>query len=361
MLAGLRVVEFEGLGPAPFAGMMLAELGAEVVVIHRPDPPVTGTPGLLDRGKRSIVLDLKTPADIEVAHALAYRAEALIEGFRPGVMERLGLGPQKMRAANPRLVYGRMTGWGQHGPRRDQAGHDLTYLATSGALWYTGIAGTPPTPPPTLLGDVGGGALYLVAGVLAGLLQAARSGQGTVVDAAIVDGSAHMMALLMSMMPSGNLALERGGSLLDGPPWSRLYACACGGWLAVQCLEPQFQAAFLACLDVSDDPRFAAQHDRAQWPAQTEALSAILAARPLAHWASVFADTEACVAPVLRPDEAANDPHMAARGVWRAQDARLDPAPAPRFDGRISAVAPPPARDADGAAIRAELGLGGNT
>jgi crotonobetainyl-CoA:carnitine CoA-transferase CaiB-like acyl-CoA transferase len=303
------------------------------------------------------VLDLKDPGDIAVAQALVSRADALIEGFRPGVMERLGLGPQETRAANPRLVYGRMTGWGQDGPRSTQAGHDLNYLATSGALWYAGAPGTPPQSPPTLLGDVGGGALYLVAGVLAGLVQAARTGQGTVVDAAIVDGSAHMMALLMSMMPSGHLSMARGQSLLDGPHWSRTYACACGGWISVQCLEPQFYAIFLACLGLSDDPRFAAQQDRAQWSAQTEALAAIFAARPLAHWAEVFAGTDACVAPVLRPDAAARDPHMAARAVWSGDAAGLFPSPAPRFDGRVSRVSAPPARGAHGAEIRAELGL----
>lgn len=356
MLKGLRVVEFEGLGPAPFAAMMLAEMGADVVVIHRPGPgsPVPGARNLLDRGKRSIVLDLKDNGDLAVAHALVTRADALIEGYRPGVMERLGLGPEEMRAENPRLVYGRMTGWGQDGPRNRQAGHDLNYLATSGALWYAGAPGTPPITPPTLLGDVGGGALYLVAGILAGLIRAARTGQGTVVDAAIVDGAAHMMALLMSMRPSGNLAMARGQSLLDGPHWSRVYACACGGWLSVQCLEPQFYAVFLERLGLSDDPRFAAQTDPAQWPAQTAALAGILAAQPRAHWEDVFAGSDACVAPVLRPDEAARDPHMAARGVWGEG---LVPAPAPRFDGAVREVTEPPERGSDGAAIRAELGL----
>jgi len=356
MLTGLRVVEFEGLGPAPFAAMMLAEMGAEVVVIHRPGTgsPVTGQRSLLDRGKRSIVLDLKDTDDIAVARALIARSDALIEGYRPGVMERLGLGPEEMRAANPRLVYGRMTGWGQDGPRSTQAGHDLNYLATSGALWYAGAPGTPPVTPPTMLGDVGGGALYLVAGMLAGLLRATRTGEGTVVDAAIVDGSAHMMALLMAMAPSGNLSMARGQSLLDGPHWSRVYACACGGWLSVQCLEPQFYEVFLDRLGLTGDPRFADQTDPAQWPSQTEALAAIFAARPRAHWTRLFEGSDACVAPVLRPDEAAADPHMAARGVWQMG---LAPSPAPRFDGSARAVADPPARGADSAAIREELGL----
>lgn len=359
MLNGLRVVEFEGLGPAPFAAMMLAEMGAEVVVIHRPGPgsPVAGDRNLLDRGKRSIVLDLKDATDLAVARALVARSDALVEGYRPGVMERLGLGPDEMRAANPRLVYGRMTGWGQDGPRARQAGHDLNYLATSGALWYAGAPGTAPVTPPTMLGDVGGGALYLVAGLLAGLVQAARTGRGTVVDVAIVDGSAHMMALLMSMGPSGNLSMERGQSLLDGPHWSRVYACACGGWIAVQCLEPQFYAAFLDRLGLADDPTFADQNDPAQWPAHAEVLAGIFAAEPRAHWARLFAGSDACVAPVLRPDAAAGDPHMAARGVWQGEGGNLAPAPAPRFDGAVSRIADPPLRGADSAAIRAELGM----
>lgn len=357
MLSGLIVIEIEGLGPAPFAGMMLAELGAEVIVIHRPGKAdgVAGARNLLDRGKRSILLDLKDPGDLAVAQALIARADALIEGFRPGVMERLGLGPEEMRAANPRLVYGRMTGWGQDGPRAQTAGHDLNYIATSGALWYAGASGTPPVTPPTLVGDVGGGALYLVAGILAGLIRAARGGQGCVVDAAIVDGSAHMMALLMSMMPSGNLSMQRGQSLLDGPHWSRVYRCQCGGFLSVQCLEQQFYAEFLRRMDLANDPQFADQHDRAAWPRQSAALEALFTQHPVAHWTGIFAGSDACVAPVLRPDEAAEDPHMLARGVWRSDEGCLTPAPAPRFDGRISAIAPPPERGAHSAQIRAWL------
>lgn len=357
MLSGLRVVEFEGLGPAPFAAMMLAEMGVEVIVIHRHGPgnPVAGEHNLLDRGKRSILLDLKNSADLATARALVARADGLIEGFRPGVMERLGLGPEAMHAANPRLVYGRMTGWGQDGPRAQEAGHDLNYIATSGALWYAGVPGTVPQTPATLVGDVGGGALYLVAGMLAGLIRAARTGQGTVVDAAIVDGSAHMMALLMSMMPTGNLSMTRGQSLLDGAHWSRIYGCACGGWLSVQCLEPQFYTEFLSRLNLSDDPRFTAQHDRALWPEQAGALAALFAAKPLAHWAELFAGSEACVAPVLRPDQAALDPHMAARGIWHRDGDCLSPAPAPRFDGQHRNVAPPPSRGQHSAEIRAWL------
>lgn len=363
MLTGLRVIEVEGLGPAPFAAMMLAEMGADVIVIHQPGAgnAVTGARSLLDRGKRSIVLDLKTRGDADTAHALISRADALIEGFRPGVMERLGLGPAEMHAANPRLVYGRMTGWGQDGPRSMQAGHDLNYIATSGALWYAGAPGDAPQPPPTLLGDVGGGALYLVAGVLAGLLAAARTGQGTVVDAAIVDGSAHMMGLLMSMMPSGQLDMRRGQSILDGAHWSRAYACACGGWLTVQCLEPKFYAEFLSRMGLSQDPLFAKQHARSQWPEQTRALAARFAARPLSHWTALFAGSDACVAPVLRPDEAAQEPHIAARGIWQAQRDGLVPAAAPRFDGRDPPDLDAPERGQHSDEIRAWLGMPNQT
>src|SRR6056297_1629652 len=256
MLQGTRVIEIEGLGPGPFAAMTLADLGAEVIVIHRPGAsnPVAGEKNLLDRGKKSITLDLKHPDDLATARALIASADALIEGFRPGVMERLGLDPERCHADNPGLVYGRMTGWGQTGPKAQMAGHDLNYLATSGALWYASAPGDTPQTPATLLGDVGGGSMYLVAGILAGLLSATRTGKGAVVDAAIVDGSAHMMSLLMSMAPSGNLREARGESLLDGPHWSRVYTCACGGHISVQCLEPKFYAIFLDLMGLADDP-----------------------------------------------------------------------------------------------------------
>jgi len=357
MLSGIRVVEVEGLGPGPFAGMMLADIGAEVIVIHRPAPanPTGSGATILDRGKRSVVLNLKDPGDLAVARALIGTADALIEGFRPGVMERLGLGPEAFAETNPALVYGRMTGWGQTGPRAMTAGHDLNYIATSGALWYAGAPGAAPMPPPTLVGDVGGGALYLVAGILAGLLNARQTGEGTVVDAAIVDGSAHMMALLMSMAPSGNLSTTRGQSLLDGPHWCRCYACADGEWLSVQCLEPKFYAEFLRLLGLSDDPGLAEQYDRTRWPVQTARLAGIFAHHPRDHWTALFEDSDACVAPVLPPEAAARDPHMAARGIWAAPGGVLQPAPAPRFDGAPATPAVPAERGADSDAIREDL------
>ena len=354
MLSGTRIVEFEALGPAPFAGMLLADLGAEVTVIHRKGgSPAPGAPdrNLLDRGKRSIALDLKTSEDRAVALALVSGADGLIEGLRPGVMERLGLGPAEAHARNPALVYGRMTGWGQDGPRAHQAGHDLNYLALSGALYYAGLPGQVPAVPPTLLGDIGGGALYLVVGMLAALMRAQRTGEGCVVDAAIVDGAAHMMALLRSM-GVGFSTHARGESLLDGPHWSRCYACACGGHIAVQCLEPQFYATFLDRLGLAQDPAFAEQHDPAQWPGQTMRLAALFAAQPRSHWESVFEGSDACVAPVLSPDEAARDPHVAARGLWQGDS----PRPAPLFDGGGAGLPrTSPTRGEHGDAIRREL------
>jgi len=360
MLQGIRIIEFEALGPAPFAGMLLADLGAEVIVVHRKG--ATPTPGkpepnLLDRGKRSIALDLKAPGDLATAQALIRSAQGLTEGLRPGVMERLGLGPEAAQALNPALVYGRMTGWGQTGPRAHQAGHDLNYLGLSGALFYAGLPGQVPGVPPTLLGDLGAGAMYLAVGMLAGLLRAKETGQGTVVDAAIVDGASHLMALLVSMQGQFSQT-ARGQSLLDGPHWSRCYACACGGHIAVQCLEPKFYALFLDRLGLDDDPAFAEQFDARQWPAQTARLEALFASEPRAHWQAFFDGTDACVAPVLSPAEAQVDPHIAARGIWRDGA----PASAPRFDGRALPHAPvPPARGADTQAILRELKAGGWT
>ncbi|WP_085308041.1 CaiB/BaiF CoA transferase family protein [Planktotalea arctica] len=359
MLEGIKIVEIEGLGPAPFAGMMLADLGADVTVIHRKGKAggVTAAASLLDRGKRSIDLDLKDAGDLEIARKLIARADGVIEGFRPGVMERLGLGPEKCRVDNPKLVYGRMTGWGQTGPRAQQAGHDLNYIATSGALHYASLPSDAPVTPATLVGDIGGGALYLVAGMLAGIIKAARTGQGTVVDAAIVDGSAHMMNLLMALGQGGGLSEGRGQSLLDGPHWSRTYRCACGGFVSVQALEPQFYAALLAALDLGADASMHSQHDARAWPAQIAIFKGIFAAETRAHWAAHFADSEACVAAVLSPQEAACEPHIAARGIWAAPGGTLQAAPAPRFDAELPAIAKAPERGADRVAILAEIGV----
>ena len=334
MLEGLRVIEIEGLGPAPFAAMMLADLGADVIVVHRKNGrPAPGMPerSVIDRGKRSIELDLKSPSDIEILKQLVTRSEALIEGFRPGVMERLGLGPDDLSTVNPGLVYGRMTGWGQTGPRAQTAGHDLNYVSLSGAAWYASNKGEAPFTPPTLVGDIGGGALYLVAGILAGVLSARAGNGGTIVDAAIVDGSAHMMNLLMALKQTGGLSMARGQSLLDGPHWSRCYVCSDGGYISVQCLEPKFYAAFLARLGLSDDPDFEVQFDAKAWPRQTALMAGIFARQSRAHWEELFAGSDACVAPTLDPLQSMADPHMAARGVWNNDDGVLQAASAPRF------------------------------
>ncbi|MCV6587215.1 MAG: CoA transferase [Marinibacterium sp.] len=360
MLDGIRIIEVEGLGPGPFAGMMLADLGAEVIVVHRASGPAAGMPPqpVIDRGKASIALDLKDAGDVAVFQALLATADGLIEGFRPGVMEKLGLGPEDCQAIRPALVYGRMTGWGQAGPLAQTAGHDLTYAAMSGAAFYAGQAGTPPFPPPTLLGDVGGGALYLVIGMLTGLMRARDTGQGCVVDAAIVDGSAHMMNLLMTLRQSGQFGDGRGGNLLDGPHWSRSYACADGRFISVQCLEPHFYALFLDRMGLGDDPAFQAQHDRAAWPELTRRLQALFVTRSRDDWAALFLGSDACVAPVLSPAEAAAHPMTRPRGTWVDAHGALQAAAAPRFDGQPpTRPRPAPVRDADGDRLRAELGL----
>ncbi|WP_299947230.1 CaiB/BaiF CoA-transferase family protein [uncultured Ruegeria sp.] len=334
MLNGIRIIEIEGLGPAPFASMLLADLGADVITIHRTGSAITpGMPeqSLLDRGKRSIALDLKDPQDLDTAKRLITTAEALIEGFRPGVMEKLGLGPEACHTLNPKLVYGRMTGWGQQSPLSGAAGHDLNYIALSGALWYASAPGQPPLTPPTLVGDIGGGAMYLVTGILAGLLNARTTGRGTVVDAAIYDGSAHMMNLLMSLRQTGNLSDARGESLLDGPHWSRAYTCADGGFISVQCLEPKFYACFLDILGLGDEAEFSQQYERAAWPHLTQRLGGIFARKPRDEWAELFAGTDACVAPVLSPQEAQNHPMNAERQTWIDHDKTRQAAAAPRF------------------------------
>lgn len=357
MLSGIRIVEIEGLGPGPFAGMLLADLGADVIVIHRAGsgPSVTAENSLLDRGKRSITLDLKDVDDLETAKQLIRTADGLIEGFRPGVMERLGLGPELCHSLNPALAYGRMTGWGQDGPRAKVAGHDLNYIATSGALYYASEPDAAPITPATLLGDIGGGALYLVVGLLAAIIKARTSGKGCVVDAAIVDGSAHMMNLLMAIGQTGEWSESRGQSLLDGPHWSRTYRCSDDGYLSVQCLEPKFYATFLAALGLQDDPVFKVQFNKSLWPDQTASLGAIFAAKPLQHWAALFEGSDACVAPVLSPQQAATDPHMQTRGVWQMVNGALQAAAAPRFSGVDQKINPAPKRGQHSAEIRAQL------
>ena len=337
MLSGVRIVEFEGLGPGPFCGMLLADLGADVILIERKGGMDAGPGAVFKRGKRSIALDLKNEAARDIALRLLDKADALIEGMRPGVMERLGLGPDVVRARNGKIVYGRLTGWGQTGPLAHAAGHDLNYVGLSGAAWYAGAAGDAPAPPPTLVGDVGGGALYLAIGILSGLLRARDTGEGAVVDAAIVDGSAHMMNLLYSLRAAGGLPDARGESMLDGAHFYGVYQCADDLWISVGPLEPKFYAELLQRLGIADDPGFAAQFDREHWPSLKERLAEVFRKEPRAYWTERLYGTDVCFAPVLTPAEAMEDPHMKARNVIRDIGGVMQAAAAPRFDGETPA------------------------
>ena len=355
MLKGIRIVEIEGLGPTPFAGMMFADLGAEVTVIHRKDKSIfSNSKNILDRGKRSIELDLKDPKDLEIAKKIIFRSDALIEGFRPGVMENFGLGPDDLNE-NPLLVYGRMTGWGQKGPKSKQSGHDLNYIGLSGALWYSSHPDTPPFTPPALVGDVGGGALYLVIGVLSAILNAKASGRGSVVDAAIVDGSAHMMNLLMSLQSSGMFSEERGKSLLDGPPWSRCYRTSDDLWISVQCLEPKFYSEFLEVMDLSDHSKFKNQLNKENWKEMTQILEDHFLRKSLQEWIKIFDQTDSCVAPVLSPTQSKNDPHMNYRKTWVDDDGLLQATAAPRFNNRREDIGKIPERGQHKDLILSEL------
>jgi alpha-methylacyl-CoA racemase len=338
-LAGLTVIELAGIGPAPFAGMVLADLGADVIRVDRPGDstyPGDARHDLHGRGKRSIAIDLKRPRGAYLVRALAAGADVLIEGFRPGVAERLGVGPADCHAANPRLVYGRMTGWGQDGPLAQTAGHDITYLALTGALHAIGPAGGPPVPPLNLVGDFGGGGMLLVAGVLAALWSAGRTGTGQVVDAAIVDGAALLATQLYGLLHSGLWRDERGVNLLDGgAPFYGVYETADGAYLAVGALEPKFYAEFASRLGL-DPERTPGQYDTADWPRLRQAIAARVATRTREEWLAVF-DGDSCVAPVLSLREASGHDgpgrrHLAARDTFVQAHGVRQPAPAPRFD-----------------------------
>jgi alpha-methylacyl-CoA racemase len=354
-LARCRVLEIGGIGPGPFAGMLLADLGAEVVRVDRPqrvaDPSAGGPADLLDRGKRSVVLDLKQPAGVATLLAMVERADVLIEGFRPGVTERLGIGPHECLARNPRLVYGRMTGWGQYGPLAASAGHDITYIAVTGALGAIGAAAGPPQIPLNLVGDFGGGGCYLVIGVLAALHVVAQTGAGQVVDAAIVDGTAHLLASTFAKLGRGEWIDQRGVNRFDGGwPFYAVYGTADGGHVAVGALEPQFYRRLVEVLELDVDPD--RQHDRSTWPRLRELLREQFAQRTRDEWASVFEGTDACVAPVLSLGEASSHPHLAARGSISVRHGILQPAPAPRFSATpTGAPAAAPAVGADTVAV----------
>lgn len=359
-LAGVTVIEMAGLGPVPLAGLMMSELGARVVRIERlaKEQAFLNLPPQFDldrHGREILKVDLKKPDGVALVLRLIEGADALVEGFRPGVMERLGLGPEEALAANPGLVYGRMTGFGQDGPLANRAGHDLTYLALTGALHAIGPKDGKPVPPLNLAADYGGGTMFLIMGVLAALLEKARSGQGQVVDAAMIDGASMLAAPFFAFLGAGIWKDRRGSNLLDsGTPFYDTYECADGRHVAVACLEPQFFDEFCRLLPL--DERFSkAQYDQSLWPDMRAAIATRFAERPRDDWAALFEPTDACVAPVLSLGEAPAHPHNRARNLHVEHDSLTRPAPAPRFSRTQGAVAPQAFHD--GSAILHRFGL----
>ncbi len=345
-LHGVRVVELAGIGPGPFACMLMADLGADVLRLDRPGSGglrLTG-PDLLARGRTSVEVDLKDPASAALVLRLVENADVLVEGNRPGVTERLGIGPDQCLARNPGLVYARMTGWGQTGPWSSYVGHDINYAGLTGALAAIGEPGRKPVPPLNLVADFGGGALYCVMGVLAALVERQRSGKGQVVDAAMVDGATSLMTMFYGMSAGGAWQEERGSNLLDGgAPFYDTYACSDGRFLAVGALEPQFFAELMSVLDLPDAP---GQWDVARWPELRSALTQVFATRTRDEWAAAFDGRPACVTPVLTMTEAADHPHLRERRVAVEVGGVAQPAPAPRFSrtpaDEPSATAPDP-------------------
>jgi len=348
-LAGVRVLELAGIGPGPYAAMVLSDMGAEVVRIDRAaqvpaSPPDRPPVDVLTRGRRSVGIDLKSPEGVEAVLRLVASADALIEGFRPGVTERLGLGPDVCLERNPRLVYGRMTGWGQDGPYASAAGHDINYIALAGALEGIGRAGGPPTPPLNLVGDFGGGGLLLAFGIACGLLEASRSGQGQVVDAAMIDGAANLMAMFFGFKAMGIWSPERGTNLLDtGAHFYDVYECADGRYVSIGSIEPQFYAELLKRTGLDGDPDLAAQMDRTKWPVLKEKLAEVFRSRTRDEWCEEMEGTDVCFAPVLSMDEAPSHPHNVARETFVTRDGIVQPAPAPRFSRTPAALERPPA------------------
>ena len=361
-LDGVRVVEVASLAPAPFGCMVLADLGADVLRVDRADrsgPEARKPVDPLVRGRRSVGLNLKDPAGVDLLLRLAQGADVLVEGFRPGVAERLGFGPEECARRNPRLIFARMTGWGQDGPLAQTAGHDIDYIGISGALSPIGRAGERPVPPLNLVGDFGGGGMLLAVGILAALVERERSGQGQVIDAAMVDGSALLTSFIYGMRASGMWQDRRGSNMLDGgAPWYDTYQAADGRYLAVGAIEPQFYAALLDGLGLAGED-LPAQLDPSGWPELRRRLSEVFATRSRDEWAEVFAGTDACVSPVLTMDETAGHPHAVARNAFIEIGGVSQPAPAPRFSRSATGQpAPPPRPGADTDNVLANLGLG---
>lgn len=359
-LSGVRVVELAGIGPGPFAAMLLADLGADVVRVDRPGGQGLGIDPAYDitnRNKRSVLVDLKAPDGPARVLDLAARADVLIEGYRPGVAERLGVGPADCHARNPRLVYGRMTGWGQDGPLAQRAGHDVAYIALTGTLGMIGRPDEPPAVPANLLGDYAGGSLYLVVGVLAALHHARATGAGQVVDAAIVDGTAHLSAMIHGMLAAGGWQDRRAANLLDGGcPYYGTYETADGGHMAVGALEGRFYAEFLRLLGLDD--LAPAHQDWTRWEELRERVAARFKSRTRDEWTAVFEDSDACVAPVLSLREAPHHPHLAARGTFTDHGGITQPAPAPRFSATPTGIRSGPARPgADTGTVARDWGM----
>ncbi len=356
-LAGIRVLEFAGLGPAPYGGMLLADLGADVVCIERPGAAelfgVSNAP--VDRGKRALVRDLKEASSVDLCLRIAEKADVLIEGFRPRVMERLGLGPDIALGRNPKLIYARMTGWGQDGPIAQTAGHDLTFLALTGALHAIGPADGLPMPPLNLVGDMGGGGTFLVIGILAALLERQKSGLGQVIDAAILDGTVSQLAMILGLRGAGLWASPRGENLLDGGlPFYRTYRCSDGKFIAVGALEPKFFAELIGGLGLDPTTYLPLQYDRSRWPALHREFEKIFAGKARDEWASLFESSDACLVPVLDFEEAARHPHNAARSTFSGVDGTLQPSPAPRFSRSQTSAG---AHRGDGEAALKEWGV----
>ena len=353
-LQGVKIIEVAGIGPGPFAAMLLSDMGADVVRVDRASNAMGGDPAtppadVLGRGRRSVALDLKSPDGIAVLMDMVEQADVLIEGYRPGVAERLGFGPDECAARNPKLVYGRMTGWGQEGPYAPTAGHDINYIALAGVLAHLGRDGEKPTPPINLVGDFGGGAMFLAFGVVCALLEAQRSGQGQVVDTAMVDGAAYLMMMMWAFSAMGIWSEERGTNMLDtGAHYYDTYECKDGGFVSIGSIEPQFYAQLLTLTGLEEDyasrgESLPNQNDKARWGEMKERLGAIFMTRTRDEWSAVMEGTDVCFAPVLTMQEATQHPHNVQRGTFTEVAGIVQPAPAPRFSRTGAEVQRPPA------------------